>query len=419
MKRVISAFRLLQPRLHKLGPLRISADADTPAEGIGDFLDAIYIAVEKLRAFGIPDECFAGPIRVVARKEGEMANGRYFPKDDSSVIFYPQVRGPSDWVWTIIHELAHRVWHKFLPKQSKDLWRQFSDNIGKPISADAAASITRLVSKHPDRFNLWFFFNKHFGNDLGMFQAWLQTKRISSELPSEYSNADPIESFAEVVADTVLCRGRTGMPMKRSGPTMKMLLLGLIAPLRAPQMFEEWLTEQQDESFLQSQVDLPDLTAAIDEWVQSNLADAVIERAERRPHVTLVYGLDKRDKAAIDQTALDYGRPIRLSLGALNFFDAPDHDVLYIEIVSEGLLQLRRSLMSLPNVRPQTHDEYIPHLTVAYLKKGAAAKFRGNTPFHKVISRPGFTLVDAAGIETFVPTIAERGAESPVILAAS
>jgi 2'-5' RNA ligase len=419
VKRVISAFRLLTPRLYRPGPLLISADADVPAQGIGDFLDATYIAVEKLRAFGFPDECFAGKVHVTSREGTERANGRYFPKKDSAFIFYPQIRGPSDWVWTIIHELAHRVWHKFLPPQAKKVWCEFSNNLGKPITPDAADALTRLVAKHPDRYNLWFFFNKHFGNDLGMFRAWLETKRISNELPSEYSNADPVESFAEVMADIVLCRGRTGMAMKRSGPAMKKVLLSLIAPLRAPQMFEEWLTEQQDESFLQSQIDLPDLTAQLDDWVEEHLQDALIERQERRPHVTLVYGLDKRDKEGIEQAALDYGRPVRLSLGALNFFDAPEHDVLYLEVISEGILQLRSRLMALPNARPQMHAQYIPHVTLAYLKKGSAAKFKGTTPFHQVVSRDGFSLIDAAGVESFVPTVTERGASSPILLATS
>lgn len=417
MKRVIAAFRLLTPRLHKLGPLTISADSDVPPEGIGDFLDAIYIAVEKLRSFGFPDEYFAGPIRVVAREPGEMANGRYFPNTDKSVIFYPQIRGPADWVWTIVHELCHRVWHKFLPPAAKKVWSAISDNIGKPIDKSSADAITQLVSRHPERYNLWFFFSKHFGNDLGMFNSWLQTRRISNEFPSEYSNADPIESFAEVMADTILSRGRAGMTMRRSGPSMKKVALSLVAPLRAPQALGEWLTEQQDDQFLQSQIDVPSLTAELDRWKEKHLSDALIDKPERRPHVTLVYGLDKRDMPAIEQAAKEYGRPVRFSLGAFNFFDAPDHDVLYIEVVSEGILALRKALLALPNTRAQTHSDYIPHITVAYLKKGAAAKYKGTTPFRGVLSREGFSLIDAAGIESFVPTIADQEAPSPILLA--
>jgi hypothetical protein len=191
VKRVIAAFRLLTPRAHKLGPLVISAGSDVPADGIGDFLDAVYIAVEKMRSFGIPDEVFGGPIRIEHRKEGDRANGRYHPDSNASSNFYPQVRGAPDWVWTNIHELAHRIWHKHVASDGKKLWNAITNSIGKPITAGEADALTRLVAKHPDRHNMWFFFSKHFGNDLSMFKAWLQTKRVSSELPSDYSNSDP------------------------------------------------------------------------------------------------------------------------------------------------------------------------------------------------------------------------------------
>jgi 2'-5' RNA ligase len=419
VKRVIAAFRLLTPKCQKLGPLSISADNEVPVEGIGDFLDAVYIAVEKMRAFGFDDDLFGGPIRVVHREDGERANGRYFPEKDTSWIFFPQVRGVPDWVWTITHELSHRIWHKHLTSEAKHVWRTIAGCIGKPITAGEADALTRLVAKHPDRHNMWFFFSKHFGNDLSMFKAWLQTKRVSSEMPTDYANADPSESFAEVMTDTVLGRGHAGTPMKRSGGAMKKIILGLIAPLRAPHGFEEWLTEQQDSNFLQSQIDLPGIAANLNKWTDSNLAPAVVEKLERRPHVTLVYGLDKQDMDSINRVAQDYGRPIRLSPGAFNFFEAPEHDVLYIEAVGEGILQLRRQLLALPNTRPQTHADYIPHITVAYMKKGTAAKFKGNTPFKTVLSREGFSLIDAVGVESFVPTVSGIDASNPILLAAS
>jgi len=417
VKRVLAAFRLLSPKQHKLGPLRISANYDVPAEGIGDFLDASYIAVEKLRAFGLRDRDFGGAIKVVHREPGERANGRYAPESDESKIFYPQVRGAPDWLWTIVHELAHRVWYKLLSKDAKEVWTVIANSMGKPIPPSAADAITRLVSKHPDRHNLWFFFKKHFGPDLEAFKAWLQTKRVSNEFPTDYSNADPAESFAEVMADTILGRGRIGLRMQRSGSTMKKVLLSLVAPFRNREIFEDSLLEQSDENFLQSQIDLPSVAGPLSKWVADNLAESMIERVERRPHVTLVYGLDRQDQQLIAEAGADYGRPIRVSLGAMNFFDAPDHDVLYIEIVSEGLLGLRRALMKLPHTRSQTHDDYIPHMTVAYLKRGKAARFKGTTPLRAVASRDGFSVIDALGTETFIPTVLEQAAASPILLA--
>jgi len=417
MNRAHAAFRLLGLGEGDTGSLKLSVNADVPSAGVDDFLRAASIAVKRLREFGLSDDVFGGPMSLVAREPGEAANGRYLASSGHSTIFYPQMRGAPDWLWTIIHELAHRIWHKHLSKDAKSVWATVSNNIGKPIPASAAEAIAQLVKKHPERHNLWFFFTKHFGNDLDIFKAWLQTKRISNELPTDYANADPAESFAEVFADLVLGRGRAGISMKRSGASMKRLMLSLVGPLRMQHVFEDWLVEQQDDNFLQCQLDLPFLMGELTTWTDSNLADSMVERIERRPHVTIVYGLDKRDAARIQEVAEDYGRPIRVSLGAFNFFDAPDHDVLYIEAVSEGLLQLHNELQALPHTRPTTHPKYVPHLTVAYLKKGMAARFKGTTPLRTVASRGGFSLIDAAGIETFVSTVTKVKDTSPVLLA--
>lgn len=419
MIRSPAPFRLLSTKLSHGGPLEISFDSNVTQPGVDDFLNATNIAIQKLRAFGLSDGLFGGPIHLAARRPNEAANGRYEIKNDHSTIFYPQVRGAPDWLWTVVHEIAHRVWHKFLSADAKEVWSTVSNNIGKPIPASAANAIVQLVRKNPERHNLWFFFSKHFGSDLDLFKAWLQTKRISSELPTDYANADPAESFAEVFADTVLGRGRAGISMRRSGPSMKRLMLSLLGPLRMQHVYEDRLIEQQDANFLQSQLDLPFLTPQLSKWTDSNLADSMIEKLGRRPHVTLVYGLDKRDIPRIQEIAKDYGRPIRASLGALNFFDSPDYDVLYIEIISEGLLQLHNELRGLPNTRPSTHPEYRPHLTVAYLKKGTAARFKGSTPIHGVVSRNGFSLIDSSGVETFVPTVDQEQDATPLLLATS
>jgi hypothetical protein len=420
MHRVISAFRLLSPRFHQIGPLRPKSDGKVPAEVVGDFLNAIYIAVEKLREFGLSDEDFGGHISVVSREPGEMANGRYMPKDDTSVIFYPPVRGAPDWPWTIIHEIMHRIWVKHLDDDSHEFWETVCQAAGKPIDASAAEALVRKAQKKPGESNLWFYFQKHFGKNLDLFRSWLQTRRVSSSLPSLYANTDASEAFAEVAADVILGRGHAGREIKRAGSVVRKVFLSLIEPLRSKNiggMFEEAMPDK-DENFLQTQVDFGYLRVKIPRWVLKNVHDSDIIQLEHRPHATVYYGADARDLPQIEQIVRDYGRSIRMYLGGLNIFEHPDMDVLYFELVGDGLSELHRRIARLPHTRPPTHPEYTPHLTVAYLKKGAGRKHIGATPFRTIISARGLTVIHANGAERIIRAVPDENLlREPLLLA--
>jgi len=404
MRSVISAFRLLPPRVHKLGPLRPSSDGEVPTRAVGDFLDAIYIAVEKIRAFGLEDDQFGGDIEIVKREPEEKANGRYFPKEDKSVIFDPPVRGAPDVLWTIIHEVMHRVWVKHLDDEAKELWGLLCHSTGKLFDADSAMAMARVVKTKPEKSSLWFYFNKHFGDDLDKFTSWLQTRRVSDSFPSQYASADPAEAFSEVAANMILGRGHAGKEINSSGSMVRKVFLSIIGPLRVKgrdgRIFESALLERelQDENFLQTQVDFGYLRVKIPRWVAKNISENNIIKLEHRPHATVYYGADKRDIPGIEKAIQDYGRPIRMLLGAFNIFEHEEQDVLYLELVGDALPELHKAIKRLPYSRPQTHPKYVPHLTVAYLKKGTGRKFIGVTPFRMVISARGITVVESNGI---------------------
>lgn len=402
MQRVISAFRLLQPKAHRLGPLQPSSDGTVSAEDIGEFLNGIYIAVEKLHAFGFPDEIFAGDIEIVERKPDEKANGRYIPKKDMVQIFNPPERGAPDFLWTIVHEVMHRVWVKHIDDHAKSVWEALCFASGKEFDPFAAEALAKVVQKDPDKSSLWFYFNKHFGDDLGLFKLWLKTRRVSASFPSQYASAEPAEAFSEVAANVILGRGHAGREIRRSGSMVRKVFLCMVGPLRAEHgsgLTEDVVLEREDENFLQTQVDFGYLRITIPRWIVKNVHDDDVLRLEHRPHATVYYGADRRDIARIQAIVEEYGRPIRVSLGALNLFEHAEHDVLYVELVGDSLIQLHNKIAELPFSRPQTHPNYIPHLTLAYLKKGSGRKFVGLTPFHRVVSARGLTVIDAAGIE--------------------
>lgn len=413
MDRVIAARRFLLFKRRDIGPLIISSDPGLPAKAIGEFLDACYIAVDKIRSFGFEDADFAGKIHLSRRKGDEKANGRYIPKEDKSIVFYPNIRGVPDLPWTITHELSHRIWHNKLDDVSRELWSRVTESMGKPITPSAADALARMVMDNPDRYSLWFFFKKHFSEDPELFKRWLTTRSVSYEFPTEYANSNPSEAFADVFADLVLGRAHAGKGMRRTGAFMRKVFLDVVKSLRGSPRFNVFEDYGSDPYFLQSQMDLPTIKASIDEWVGRNLAGSEIVKAVNRPHVTIVHGLDKRDMDRINKIAADYGRPIRIVTGAINYFEKEDYDVLYIEAIGSSLIRLNKELSRLPNTRYQDEEGYTPHISIAYVKKGSGRRFVGSVPVRSIVSRDGFSLIDSDGIETHVKTIPN---EEPVLI---
>jgi hypothetical protein len=425
MYRIISAFRLLMPRRHLRGPLRPSSDGSVSPEVIGDFLNAMYVAVEKLREFGFSDEDFGGDIEIIHRKKGEKANGQYLPKEDKVILFYPTKRGVPDYPWVIIHEVIHRIWVKHLDDDAKGIWSLLCESSGKEIDSSAADAMARIVSKKPEKSSLWFYFTKHFGKDIGSFKQWLTTRKVSYSFPSSYASAEPSEAFSEVAANIILGRGHAGLEIRSSGSMIRKVFLCLVDKLRHKngvegRMFEDVFLEHnyQDENFLQTQVDFGYLRVKIPRWVSKNIPQNNILRLEHRPHVTVYYGADKRDIPKIEEVMENYGRPIRAMLGEFDIFEHPEQDVLYIKIIGESFHKLHDKLAGLPNSRPPTKPDYTPHLTVAYLKKGTGRKYVGTTPFRMVVSARGLTIIGANGIEQSIRAVSHPSSQrDPVLLA--
>jgi hypothetical protein len=424
MYRIISAFRLLMPRLHLRGPLHPSSDGSVPPEAVGDFLNAMYVAVEALRKFGFSDDDFGGDIEIVHRKGDEKANGQYLPKEDKIRLFYPTKRGIPDYPWVIIHEVIHRIWVKHLDDDDRELWSLLCESAGKEIDISAANAMARAVKKKPEKSSLWFYFTKHFGNDIESFKQWLTTRKVSYTFPSGYASADPSEAFSEVAANVILGRGHTGRKMRGSGSMVRKVFLCLVDKLRhrngaEGRIFEDVISEyhHQDENFLQTQVDFGYLRAKIPQWVNKNIPSDNIIKLEHRPHVTIYYGADIRDFSKIEEIVENYGRPIRGMLGELGVFEQPEQDVLYIKLIGDSFNKLHNKIALLPNSRPISRN-YIPHLTIAYLKKGKGNKYIGINPFRMVISARALTIIRADGIEQNIRAVSDPSIQrGPLLLA--
>ena len=106
---------------------------------------------------------------------------------------------------------------------------------------------------------------------------------------------------------------------------------------------------------------------------------------EKEQHVTLLYGLHKEvtHKQVFDICEeFDY-EPLRIY--NLSLFENKEFDVLKLEVDSDVLYKVNEELQTLPNT--QQYPNYIPHVTIAYLKPGLGKKYL-DIKFKEVMVEP-------------------------------
>jgi 2'-5' RNA ligase len=112
----------------------------------------------------------------------------------------------------------------------------------------------------------------------------------------------------------------------------------------------------------------------------ANIADADLagDGREDNTHVTVRYGFPADVTAADVARVLGDTEPVAMRLGKIGFFAGDDADVVFVEIESPDLRKLHAKLAKLPHT--DTHDEYRPHATVAYVKPGLGRVYADQIP---------------------------------------
>ena len=100
---------------------------------------------------------------------------------------------------------------------------------------------------------------------------------------------------------------------------------------------------------------------------------------EDEPHVTAIYGLHTDHPEEVQRIVEDVDA-FEIRLGKVSIFTmCSKFDVIKIEVDSPALHKLNFMLRQLPNT--QYYSTFRPHITIAYLKKGAGQELVGDTTF--------------------------------------
>lgn len=158
-------------------------------------------------------------------------------------------------------------------------------------------------------------------------------------------------------------------------------------------------------------VDLPHrLAHDIVSWGHEKLHDSVIFHnpddpsfgREEESHVTLSYGIHSDNFRKV-VSVFKGEREFQCTLGNIRTFRSNDFfDVLVIDVESSDLARLNQLIRSSLRVT-DPYPSYVPHVTIAYLKKGMGDEFVGDSTF----AGQKFTVAEVifsskAGVKTFI-----------------
>jgi hypothetical protein len=136
-------------------------------------------------------------------------------------------------------------------------------------------------------------------------------------------------------------------------------------------------------TFSSVQCDLPvDISKEIYAWGKANIPDEELTGDGRQPeddiHITLKYGLHNHDP--FELRPFTSSGPIEVTLGEVSVFENNDADVVKLSVDSPKLQEYNK-IVSDNFEHTNTHDTYLPHLTVAYVKPGLGKKYLGRKNF--------------------------------------
>ena len=103
--------------------------------------------------------------------------------------------------------------------------------------------------------------------------------------------------------------------------------------------------------------------------------DLADDGREDEPHITVKFGLTTNDPDEVREVLQD-AEPFEITIGDISTFRSDEYDVVKLDIKSPGIRKLNKTVAKLDH--HDTHPQYRPHITLAYVKKGRGKKYTGS-----------------------------------------
>lgn len=143
---------------------------------------------------------------------------------------------------------------------------------------------------------------------------------------------------------------------------------------------DRYANDRHDAGCLMADIDNPE-AGEIRSFGKAYIPDDVLaeDGRESDPHMTILYGFQgiKPDQVV---SFVEDAPTFFVRLGKVGKFEGEDHDVIKIDAESEGAREMNSRLAEHFRVT-QTHPEYKPHITLAYVKKGSCDHLIGSEVF--------------------------------------
>ena len=170
-------------------------------------------------------------------------------------------------------------------------------------------------------------------------------------------------------------------------------------------MFRDWLLIEGKDSEAHSYscvlAYINSVKKEIENWSKKNIKekDLYVDEGgrEENSHVTVLYGLHTNDFQDV-KPIIDKLYSFEIKLGKISKFESKDYDVLKVEIESPYLHLINKKLKTLPFTTK--FPNYVPHMTIAYVKKDSCNHLLGNKDLVQKIKVSELTFSSKDKIKT-------------------
>ncbi len=153
----------------------------------------------------------------------------------------------------------------------------------------------------------------------------------------------------------------------------------------------------------------PELSDAVIRWGEMFITEDKLHHDQKDPegfgrehdvHVTVKFGLHEPEPSQALLDIIEQTEPFEIEVGPCSLFDTnPDFDVVKFDCDGQALRALNERISQLKN--SDSHPEYRPHMTVAYVTKGSCAE---------LVGKPLFNENEPGAVRFLVKTVLFRGA---------